>query len=68
MLKAYNNHFGGRSKIKIPKIRPFVNLKSAKIAKKCKKKFSVNFGRNDMHKTFKKSHQINAFDLIFHLV
>ena len=69
MLKASNNHFGGRSKIKIPKIRPFVNLKSAKIAKKCKKnKFSVNFGRNNMRKTLKKLHQINAFDLIFHLV
>ena len=32
MLKASNNHFGDRSKIKIPKIRPF-----AKIAKKCRK-------------------------------
>ena len=42
MLKVSNNHFGGRSKIKIPKIRPFVNLKSAKIGKKCKKKSSAS--------------------------
>ena len=34
MLKASNNHFGDISKIKIPKIRAFCNLKSAKIAKK----------------------------------
>ena len=37
MLKASNNHFGDRSKIKIPKIRPFLNLKSAQNAKKCGK-------------------------------
>ena len=42
MLKASNNHFGDRSKIKIPKIRPFFNLKSAKIAKKCEKIFSAS--------------------------
>ena len=51
-LKAFNNHFGDRSKIKIPKIRPFCNLKSAKIAKKMWKNiFSVNFGRYDLRKT-----------------
>ena len=42
MLKASNNHFGERSKIKIPKIRPFCNLKSAKIAKKCEKNISAS--------------------------
>ena len=42
MLKAFNNHFGDRSKIKIPKIIPFCNLKSAKIAKKCEKLFSAS--------------------------
>ena len=41
MLKASNNHFGNRSKIKIPKIRPFCNLKSTKIAKKWGKIFSA---------------------------
>ena len=39
MLKASNNHFGARSKIKIPKIRSFCNLKRAKIAKKYGKIF-----------------------------
>ena len=40
MLKASNNHFGDRSKIKIPKVRPFCTLKSEKkIAKNVKKKF-----------------------------
>ena len=39
MLKASNNHFGDKSKIKIPKIKPFFNSKSAKIAKKCGKIF-----------------------------
>ena len=38
MLKASNNHFGGISKIKIPKIRAFCNLKIAKIAKKKSRK------------------------------
>ena len=42
MLKAFNNNFGDRSKIKIPKIIPFCNLKSAKIAKKCGKLFSAS--------------------------
>ena len=42
MLKASNNHFGDRSKIIIPKIIPFCNLKSAKIAKKCWKIFSAS--------------------------
>ena len=42
MLKASNNHFGDISKIKIPKIRAFCNLKSAKIAKKCGKIFSAS--------------------------
>ena len=42
MLKASNSHFGDKSKIKIPKIRPFFNLKSAKIAKKCGKIFSAS--------------------------
>ena len=41
MLKASNNHFSDKSKIKIPKIRPFFNLKSAKIAKKCGKIYSA---------------------------
>ena len=39
MLKASSNNFGNISKIKIPKIIPFCNLKSAKIAKKCGKIF-----------------------------
>ena len=43
MSKASNNHFGDRSKIKIPKIIPFFNLKSAKIAKKCRKKILRQF-------------------------
>ena len=34
MLKASNNNFGTISKIKIPKIGFFRNLKSAKVAKK----------------------------------
>ena len=38
MLKASNNHFDDKSKIKLLKIRYFCNLKSAKIAKKCGKK------------------------------
>ena len=42
MLKASNNHFVNISKIKIPKIRPFCNLKSAKIAKKSGKIFSAS--------------------------
>ena len=42
MLKASNNHFGDRSKIKIPKTRPFYSLMSAKIAKKCGKLFSAS--------------------------
>ena len=42
MLKASNNHFGARSKIKRPKIWPFCNLKSAKIAKKYRKIFSAS--------------------------
>ena len=41
MLKASNNHFGGKSKIKIPKIRPFFNVKSTKIGKKCEKIYSA---------------------------
>ena len=42
MLKASNNNFGNISKIKIPKIIPFCNLKSAKIAKKFGKLFSAS--------------------------
>ena len=42
MLKAFNNLFGARSRIKIPKIRPFFNLKCAKIAKKNRKIFSAS--------------------------
>ena len=41
MLKASNNHFGDKSKIKLPKIREFCKLKSAKIAKKWGKIFSA---------------------------
>ena len=33
MLKASNNNIGDRSKIEMPKIRPFCILKSANIAK-----------------------------------
>ena len=59
MLKASNDHFGDRSKIKMPKIRFFFNLKCAKIAKKMWKIiFSINFGRYDMHKSFKKVYQM----------
>ena len=39
MLKAPNNHFGDRSKIKIPKIRPFVILKLQKTLKNVEKYF-----------------------------
>ena len=42
MLKAFNNHFGDRSKINITKIRPFCNFNSAKIAKKCGKILSTS--------------------------
>ena len=42
MFKASNNNFGNISKIKIPKIISFCNLKSAKIAKKCGKLFSAS--------------------------
>ena len=59
MFKANNNHFIGRSKIKILKIRPFYTLKSAKIVKKMWKNiFSINFGIYDMHKTHKYIHQM----------
>ena len=54
MLKASNNHFGGKSKIKIPKIRPFVNLKSAKIAKKCKKKVQRQFWKKKLEQNIAK--------------
>ena len=43
MLKASNNHFDDKSKIKLLKIRYFCNLKSAKIAKKCGKIFQLQF-------------------------
>ena len=39
MLKAFNNHFGDRSEIKITKIRPFCNFNSAKICKKNVEKY-----------------------------
>ena len=39
MLKASNNNIGDRSKIEMPKIRPFCISKSANIAKKCGKYF-----------------------------
>ena len=42
MSKASNNHFGDRSKIEIPKIIHFCNLKIAKIAKKSRKLFSAS--------------------------
>ena len=42
MFKASNNNFGNISKIKIPKIIPFCNLKSAKIAKKSGKIYSAS--------------------------
>ena len=42
MFKASNNNFGNISKIKIPKIIPFFNLKSAKIAEKYRKLFSAS--------------------------
>ena len=41
-LKASDNHFVDRSKIKIPKISPLCNLKGAKIAKKFGKIFSAS--------------------------
>ena len=37
MLKASNNHFDDKSKIKLLKIRYFCNLKCAKIAKNVEK-------------------------------
>ena len=43
MLKASKNHFGYISKVEIPKIKAFCNLKSAKIAKKLGKIFSASF-------------------------
>ena len=43
MFKANNNNFIGKSKIKIPKIRPFYNLKSAKIFEK-RTKIGVRMG------------------------
>ena len=43
MLKASNNHFDNISKIKIPKIIPFCNSKSAKIAKKVENYFQRQF-------------------------
>ena len=43
MLNASNNHFGDISKIKIPKIRAFCNLRSAKIAKNEEKYFQCHF-------------------------
>ena len=49
MLKASNNHFDDISKIKIPKIRAFCNLKGANIAKKLGKIFSASFLE---HKTY----------------
>ena len=56
MLKASNNHFIDWSKLKIPKIRPFYNLKSAKTSKKMWKNIiSINFGRYSMHETLKKT-------------
>ena len=42
MFKAFNNNFIDRFKIKMQKIRPFYNEKSAKIAKKCGKIFSAS--------------------------
>ena len=42
MIKASNKDFGDRSKIKIPKVRSFCNLKSAIIAKKCGRIFSAS--------------------------
>ena len=42
MIKAPNNHFDEIFKIKIPKIRAFCYLKSAKIAKKCENIFSAS--------------------------
>ena len=42
MFKATNNHFIDRSKIKIPKIRPFCISKSEKIVKKYGKIFSAS--------------------------
>ena len=43
MFKASNINFGNICKIKIPKIIPFCNLKSAKIAKKLEKYFQRQF-------------------------
>ena len=42
-VKSINNHFDDRSKIKLPKIRHFCNLKkNAIIARKCRKMFSAS--------------------------
>ena len=54
MLKASNNHFSDRTKIKIPKIKPFCNLKSAKITKKCGKYFQRRFWGSGILKNKKK--------------
>ena len=43
MLKASNNHFGDRSKIKIPKIRPFAIQKVQKSQKNGEKYFQRQF-------------------------
>ena len=44
MFKANNNHFIGKSKIKIPKIRPFYNLKKVqKSLKNVEKYFQHQF-------------------------
>ena len=45
MWKAFANHFGGRFKLKMPKIRHLCNLKSAKIAKNVEKYFQSQFWR-----------------------
>ena len=42
MFKASNNHFDDIFEIKIPKIRTFCNLKSAKITKKLGEIFSAS--------------------------
>ena len=54
MFKAINNHFIDRSKIEIPKNRPFYNLKSAKSLKKMEKYFQHQFWKIQHARNIKK--------------
>ena len=69
MLNVSNNHIELKSSLEMSKITPFFNLMGAKIGQNgIMTLFGIDFGGGGILKKRKNIYEVNAFDLLFHLV